>query len=116
MNIPFLRPTWTEINLSVYRRNLEKIRAKVGPDVKILALLKANAYGHGALGLGQFAQKHNLCQFFGVASVEEGIALRENGITLPILVLGSLYPFEAFEYAIKYDLSVAVASLEAAQA
>ena len=116
MTIPFLRPTWAEIDLSAYRRNLEKIRAMVGPEVKILALLKANAYGHGALELGLFAQKNQLCQFFGVASVEEGIALRQSGITLPILVLGSLYPFEAFEYAIEYDLSVAVASLEAAEA
>ena len=116
MTEPFLRPTWAEIDLTAYRRNLEKIRAQVGPDVKLLALLKANAYGHGALGLGQFAQKNNLCDFFGVASVEEGIALRKGGITLPILVLGSLYPFEAFEYALEYDLSVAIASLEAAEA
>ena len=116
MNEPFLRPTWVDINLNAYRNNLQKVREKVGPQVKILALLKANAYGHGAEGLGLFAQKNNLCQFFGVASVEEGIALRKSGITLPILVLGSLYPFEVFEYAIKYDLSVAIASLEAAEA
>jgi len=116
VTIPFLRPTWAEIDLSAYRRNLQKIRSIVGPDIKILALLKAKAYGHGADELGLFAQKNKLCQFFGVASVEEGIALREKGITLPILVLGSLYPFEAFEYAIQYDLSVAIASLEAAQA
>ncbi len=116
MNTLFLRPTWAEIDLSAYGRNLQKIRQIVGPDVKVLALLKANAYGHGAVPLGQYAQKHKLCDFFGVASVEEGIALRENGITLPVLVLGSLYPFEAFEYAIKYDLSVAVASVEAAEA
>ncbi len=116
MSEPFLRPTWVEINLTAYRNNLQKIREKVGPQVNILALLKANAYGHGAVGLGLFAQKNNLCQFFGVASVEEGIALRKSGISLPILVLGSLYPFEAFEYAIKYDLSVTIASLEAAEA
>ncbi len=115
MTTPFLRPTWAEIDLDAYGRNLQKIRAKVGPSVKILALLKANAYGHGALPLGVYAQENNLCQFFGVASVEEGIALREGGITLPILVLGSLFPFEAFEYAIKYDLSIAVASLSAAK-
>lgn len=116
MEIPFLRPTWADINLSAYARNLQKIRQKIGPDVKLLALLKANAYGHGALELGRFAERKNLCQFFGVASVEEGMALRQGGITLPILVLGSLYPFEAFEYAIEYDLSVAIASVEAAQA
>ena len=116
MSEPFLRPTWAEINLTAYRNNLQKIRQQIGPEIKLLALLKANAYGHGAVGLGLFAQKNKLADFFGVASVEEGIALRENGVTLPILVLGSLYPFEAFEYALKYDLSVAIASLEAAQA
>ena len=116
MTIPFLRPTWAEIDLGAYGRNLQKIRSKVGPDVKILGVLKANAYGHGAERLGLYAQQHNLCQFFGAASVEEGILLRQAGVTLPILVLGSLYPFEAFEYAIKYDLSVAVASMEAAKA
>ena len=116
MEIPFLRPTWVEINLTAYKHNLQKIRSLVGPNVRILALLKANAYGHGATPLGQYAQTHQLCQFFGVASVEEGIALRRQGITLPILVLGSLYPFEAFEYAIENNLSVAIASMEAAQA
>ena len=49
MQLPFLRPTWADIDLNAYRHNLEKIRALVGPDIKILALLKANAYGHGAL-------------------------------------------------------------------
>jgi len=53
---------------------------------------------------------------FGVASVEEGIELREAGIKKPVLVLGSIYPFESFEAAIKSDLSVTVASLEAAEA
>ena len=116
MNLSFLRPTWAEIDLSAYQRNLQKIRTLVGPDVKILALLKANAYGHGAVELGQYAQEQNLCQFFGVASVEEGVVLRQAGITLPILILGSLYPFEAFECAIQHNLSVAVASVEAALA
>lgn len=110
-----LRPTWAEIDLCAYERNLQKIRSKVGAEVKILALLKANAYGHGALELGLFAQEKGLCDFFGVASVEEGISLRQGGVTLPILVLGSLYPFEAFEYAIDYDLSVTIASLAAAK-
>ena len=110
-----LRPTWAEIDLCAYERNLQKIRSKVGTEVKILALLKANAYGHGALELGLLAQEKGLCDFFGVASVEEGISLRQGGVTLPILVLGSLYPFEAFEYAIDYDLSVTIASLAAAK-
>ncbi len=116
MTIPFLRPTWAEIDLSAYRRNLQKVRAKVGADVKILALLKANAYGHGALELGLYTQENQLCDFGGVASVEEGLALRAGGFKLPLLVLGSLYPFEAFEQAILNDLSVTIASLDAAKA
>ncbi|MBR3603388.1 MAG: alanine racemase [Elusimicrobiaceae bacterium] len=116
MTLPMLRPTWAEIDLSAYGRNLQKIRTKIGAEVKILALLKANAYGHGALDLGLYAQEKGLCEFFGVASAEEGVFLRQNGITLPILILGSLYPFEAFEYAIDYDLSITIASLSAAKA
>ncbi len=88
----------------------------VGPDVKILGLLKANAYGHGAVPLGKYAEEKGLCQFFGVASVEEGLELRAAGIQTPILVLGSVYPFEAFEYAIKNKLAVTIASMAAAQA
>ena len=80
-----MRPTWAEIDLSAYQQNLQKVRTLVGPDVQVMALLKANAYGHGALPLGLYAQENKLCQFFGVASVEEGIALRNGGITLPVL-------------------------------
>lgn len=115
MTLPLLRPTWAEINLNALRTNLQKIRTQVGPDVKILQLLKANAYGHGAIELGRYCEKYALCQFFGVASVEEGIELRQAGITLPVLVLGSIYPFEAFEEAIKHRLTVTVASMDAAK-
>ena len=113
---PILRPTIAEVDLAKLARNLQRVRSQVGPQVSLLAILKANAYGHGAVKIGQFIEQHNLAQWFGVASVEEGIILREQGLKTPILVLGSIYPFEAFEYAIKYDLAVTVASLQAAQA
>lgn len=116
MPLPFLRPTWAEVDLNKYKANLLKIRGMVGPDVKILAVLKANAYGHGAVELGKFAEQNSLCQFFGVASVEEGMELRQAGLQTPILVLGSIYPFEAFEYAIKNRLAVTIASMDAARA
>ncbi len=111
-----LRPTVAEIDLKKLTRNLRKTRTLVGEKVALLAILKANAYGHGSLKLGQFIEENNLAQWFGVASVEEGITLRESGVKSPILVLGSIYPFEAFEYAIRHDLVVTVASLAAAQA
>ena len=112
---PILRPTVAEIDLTKLARNLRKVRTQVG-NVDILAIVKANAYGHGAAALGKFIEEQQLAQWFGVASVEEGIALREAGLSTPILVLGSIYPFEAFEYAIKYNLAVTIASLTAAQA
>ena len=114
--MPILRPTVAEIDLTKLTRNLQKIRGQVGDQTQLLAILKANAYGHGAVALGRFIEEKNLAHWFGVASVEEGIALREAGLQTPILVLGSIYPFEAFEYAIRYNLAVTVASLQAAQA
>ena len=119
MDLPLLRPTVAEIDLQKLAANLNKIRTQVGRPasrVKILSLLKANAYGHGAEKIGQFLEEKKLSDFFGVASVEEGIALRRAGLKTPILVLGSIYPFEAFAYAIEYNLAVTVASLSAAKA
>lgn len=113
--MPLLRPTVAEIDLSKLARNLKKVRAQVGDKVRVLAILKANAYGHGAAAVGRFIEEQKLADFFGVASVEEGIALREAGLKTPVLVLGSIFPFEAFAYAIKYDLAVTIASMQAAE-
>ncbi|MBR2082532.1 MAG: alanine racemase [Elusimicrobiaceae bacterium] len=113
---PILRPTVAEIDLTKLTRNLRKVRSQVGETVELLAILKANAYGHGAEVLGRFIEEQHLAQWLGVASVEEGMVLRQAGLQIPILVLGSIYPFEAFEYAIKYNLAVTIASLAAAQA
>ena len=116
MELPILRPTVAEVDLTKLSRNLAKVRGLVKPGVKLLTLVKANAYGHGAVEVSRFLEENNLCEFLGVASVEEGMQLRAAGLKTPILVLGSIYPFEAFEYAIKNDLAVTIASLEAAQA
>ncbi len=116
MSFPLLRPTFAEIDLTRLSANWTRGRQTVGPKVKLLALVKANAYGHGAVAVSRYVQQERLCDFLGVASVEEGIELREADVTLPVLVLGSLYPFEAFEQAITHRLSVTIASLEAADA
>ena len=111
----FLRPTWAEINLSALKANLLKIQAAAGPGTKVMFVVKANAYGHGAAGTAAFAERERLAWGFGVSSVEEGIALREAKIVSPILVLGSLYPFESFVEAINRDLMVTISSLDAAR-
>ena len=117
-DLPLLRPTYAKINLKALKENLLKaknicMRKTIVP--KIMLLVKANAYGQGADLISTYAQKNNLCDAFAVASIEEGVFLRNIGIKKPILVLGSIYPFECFEYALKYNLSVAVASVRAAK-
>lgn len=97
-------------------RNMRKVHEQAGEGVRVLTVLKANAYGHGAVPLGLFLEKNKLSDFFGAASVEEALQLRQAGVTLPILVLGSIYPFEAFEYAIKNNIAITIASLDAAKA
>jgi len=114
-----LRPTYAAVDLSALKFNLLKAKDIISArhpikQPKVMLLVKANAYGHDALLIASNAQKEGLCDAFGVASIEEGITLRQNGINLPILVLGSIYPFDCFEYALKYNLSVTVASVRAA--
>ncbi len=109
-----LRPTRAEIRLSAVRKNLQKLKSTAAP-ARLLFVVKANAYGHGAIELTRLAEREKLAWGFGVSSVEEGLALRAAGIVSPALVLGSLYPFESFVEAINADLMVTVASLDAAR-
>jgi len=79
-----MRPTFLEVNLNQLRINLQNIRAHT--KTKIMAMVKANAYGHGVDGVAPFIEPHT--DYFGVALVEEGIHLRKLGIKKPILVAG----------------------------
>jgi len=114
-NQNFLRPTWAEIDLPALRNNLLKIRTTAGPRSKVMFVVKANAYGHGAAEVSLFAEREKLAWGFGVSSVEEGITLREAGIVSPILILGGLYPFKSFVEAINRDLMVTISSVDAAR-
>jgi alanine racemase len=109
-----LRPTVAEISLKAVRNNLRRLR-RVAAPARVLFVVKANAYGHGAAELARLAEREDLAWGFGVSSVEEGLALREAGIISPVLVLGSLYPFESFVEAINADMMVTIASLDAAR-
>jgi alanine racemase len=111
---PPLRPTVAEIRLSAVRNNLQKLRKTAAP-ARLLFVVKANAYGHGAAELAGLAEREGLAWGFGVSSVEEGLALRAAGLKSPVLVLGSLYPFESFVEAINSGLTVTIASLDAAR-
>lgn len=84
------RPTWAEIDLDALAHNLRVIREHVGEGVKILAAVKANAYGHGAVECARRLETEGV-DWFGVALPEEGNELRNAGITRPILCLGGFW-------------------------
>src|SRR5258707_7607490 len=84
------RPTWAEIDLDALGSNFYVIREHVGPDVKVMAAVKANAYGHGAVECARRLEAEGV-DWFGVALPEEGRELRGAGITKPILCLGGFW-------------------------
>ena len=84
-----IRPTVAEVDLGAVRRNLARVRAIVGPGVAVYGVVKADAYGHGAVAVGRALAP--LCDALAVSLVEEGLELRAAGITGPILVLGAYY-------------------------
>lgn len=85
------RPTYVEIDLAAIRHNLQEVRRRLGPVGKILAVVKADAYGHGAQRVAPALAAAG-ADLFGVAIVEEGIELRNAGVRQPIIVLGGFYP------------------------
>src|SRR5438552_12018011 len=84
------RPTWAEIDLEALASNSRVIREQVGRDVKVMAAVKADAYGHGAMECARRLEAEGI-DWFGVALPEEGIELRAAGITRPILCLGGFW-------------------------
>lgn len=81
-----MRPTHAEIDLRAINTNLRNIRSVVGRHPLIMAVVKANAYGHGVIPVAESIIKHHTAQYFGVAIVEEGVELRKAGIKYPIHV------------------------------
>jgi alanine racemase len=103
-----IRATWAEINLSCLEFNLDAIRRRVAP-AKIMLVVKANAYGHGLVEVSKaLAGKSD---YIGVAVLEEGILLRELGITAPIIVLGGIWS-EQIPHYLRYDLTLTASSVE----
>lgn len=94
---PHGRPTFCSIDHDALRWNLEQIRRQVGPAVKILSMVKANAYGHGGAAAARTLAASG-SDAFGVATLEEGIELRRAGITKPILIVAGAYADQLEEF------------------
>lgn len=83
----FDRPVWAEIDLSAIAHNMQELRRRTEPGARLMAVVKADAYGHGAVEVSRVVLQHG-ADFLGVAILEEGRRLREAGINAPILILG----------------------------
>jgi alanine racemase len=88
------RPTWAEIDLDALAANFQTVRERVGPNVLVMAVVKADAYGHGAVQCARRLASEG-AKWFAVALPEEGIELRRAGITEPVLLLGGFWERQA---------------------
>ena len=103
--------TRVKIDLDIIERNFDAVREKAG--VPVMAVVKADAYGHGAIQVARLLQ--DKCAFFGVSSIHEALELRQAGLTTPILILGQT-PVAAFPTCIREGIRPTIFHLEDAKA
>lgn len=101
--------TSADIDLDALEANYRSVEKAVSPQTVLLCVIKADAYGHGAVEVGRRLQSIG-ARYFGVATTEEGRELRENGISVPILVLSGVMPWEDLDPLSDYDLTTVIAT------
>lgn len=104
------RPTWAEIDLNNLAANFNQVKQRVSQNARVMAVVKANAYGHGAVECARRLAREG-ADWFGVALPEEGIELRDSGIAQPILCLAGNWPGQAAA-CIRHRLTPVVYHLE----
>ena len=102
---------WAEIDLSALRRNLDRMAARVAPGGRVLAVVKADAYGHGAVPVARALADHPGLWGFGVGDSQEALELRAAGINRAVLVLGAIIPDEVPQ-VVSHDVRVCIHSLD----
>ncbi len=106
------RPTWSQISLNNLKNNFHSVKNFVGKDIEYMAVVKADAYGHGAVECSKKLESEGV-DWLGVALPEEGLELRNNGITTPILCLGSFWTGQE-EFLLDYNLTPVIYQLDLA--
>ncbi|MDI9520901.1 MAG: alanine racemase [Bacillota bacterium] len=101
-----MRQTYARVDLGAFSHNIQAVRQAIGKDVMLMAVVKADAYGHGLCRMAERAEKDGV-DYLAVALAEEGLALRKAGITLPILVLAGLSE-ESTDMAVEAGLTLTV--------
>ena len=109
----FLKRTWAQVNLDAIKNNYMEIRNIVRPETKIMCVVKADAYGHGAAILSKEYEKLG-ADWLAVSNIEEAVQIRRYGVKLPILILGYT-PVNMVKELSYYDISQAVFSLDYAR-
>lgn len=104
--------TYAKIDLNAILNNINEIKKQIDKDVKVMAVIKADGYGHGAVTIGEFVKDE--VDYYGVATIEEAMELREDGIELPILILGYTSPSQYIDL-VNNNITQTVYSLEMAE-
>jgi alanine racemase len=107
------RPTYAEVDLGALRANVRALRACVASPVRMMGIVKADAYGHGAVPVARALEAEGV-EMLAVALVEEGVALRQAGLLAPILVMGAM-PADEVPAAVRYNLRATVGDADAAR-
>lgn len=102
------------VNLEGIRHNILEIKNKLNKDTKLMLIIKADAYGHGAIPIAEYICHDNLADIYGVAIIEEAIELRDAGINIPILVLGYT-PKEQYQLVVAHNVIQTVFQYEMAK-
>jgi alanine racemase len=106
------RPTWAEIDLAAIKHNLDEIKRAAG-HARIMAIVKANAYGHGMLEISRICHQEKV-DFFGVASLDEALTLKQEISEVPIMVLGYIPPSDAIT-VVAEDIRPCIFTMESAR-
>lgn len=104
--------TWVEINLDALGCNFDAVRETLPENIKILAVVKANAYGHGAIGVAKFLE--DKADYLAVAATDEALELRKNGVNCPILILGHI-PYGDYDNIVKYNVTPTISDFYEAE-
>ena len=103
-----------EINLNAVAYNFKSMKDRLAPETKMIAVVKTDGYGHGAIPIAHMVQEYPYVWGFAVATIEEAVLLRKAGIEKPILILGFVFP-DAYEDVVRYDIRPAVFKLSMAR-
>ncbi len=104
--------TWVEINLDALKCNFDAVREVLPENTKILAVVKANAYGHGAIGVAKFLE--DKADYLAVAATDEALEIRKNGVNCPILILGHI-PYGDYDNIVKYNITSTISDFYEAE-